>query len=91
MPRHLLQNVAFVAPRLLQLGALSASWLRRAQVTALDPTFSAIAAMQRPAPYLSVDGGIVRLLRDALRAQTGLYRAALCGASPAALCRIRHQ
>jgi len=48
----------------------------------IDPVPSVILAEQKPASFLHVDGGIVRLLRDALRAQPGLHRAALCGALP---------
>lgn len=52
----------------------------RAKLPSVDPEPSAIAAVQRAADFVPVEGGFVRLLRDALQAQPGLYRAALCGA-----------
>ena len=52
----------------------------RAKPPSVDPEPSAIAAVQRAADFMPVDGGFVRLLRDALQAQPGMYRAALCGA-----------
>ena len=53
--------------------------LDRAKLSTLAPEPRAIAAVQRAADFMPVEGGLVRLLYDALQAQPGMYRAALCG------------